>query len=69
MAGSWVTKQASEVRVGDRVRRKQSELTVHRIDVGFMDRPGYLAFIEDSPERWLKMPSAQDADVEVWITE
>jgi hypothetical protein len=54
------------VRIGDRLRtRLGAELTVTRIDDGFMDRDGMLAFVEDSDEQWLKMPARRDADVEL----
>jgi hypothetical protein len=58
--------KASEVRLGDRLRtRTGAELTVTRIDDHFMDRPGMIAFVEDSDEQWLKMPALLDADVEL----
>jgi hypothetical protein len=60
------TIKATEVRVGDRIRhRLGAELTVTRIDRGFLDRQGYLAFVEDSDEQWMKMPAAEDADVQL----
>jgi hypothetical protein len=60
------TVKASEVRRGDRVRaRSGTELTVTRIDEGFMGRPDMLAFVEDSDEQWFKMPALRDADVEL----
>jgi hypothetical protein len=60
------TVKASEVRPGDRVRaRSGTELTVTRIDEGFMGRPDMLAFVEDSDEQWFKMPALRDGDVEL----
>jgi hypothetical protein len=60
------TIKATEVRIGDRVRtRLGAELTVTRIDDGFLDRPGMLALVEDSETQWLKMPARLDADVEL----
>jgi hypothetical protein len=60
------TVKASEVRVGDRVRaRSGTELTVTRIDHGFMGMPNMLAFVEDSDEQWFKMPAPGDGDVEL----
>jgi len=57
---------AADVRIGDRLRtRLGAELTVTRIDPGFMDREGMLAFVEDSDEQWLKMPARLGADVEL----
>lgn len=62
---SWQTVPASEVRVGDRLRAREIEIEVSRIDVGFLGTPGFLAFVEDRPERWIKIPSPPDAEVEV----
>jgi hypothetical protein len=61
-----VTVKATEVRLGDRVRvRSGAELTVTRIDEGFMGRANMLAFVEDSEEQWLKMPALLDGEVEL----
>ena len=60
------TVTAGEVRVGDRIRgRTGAELTVTRIDEGFMGNPDVLAFVEDSAAQWLKMPAPRDGDVEL----
>ena len=61
-----VTVKATEIRLGDRVRvRSGAELTVTRIDEGFMGRANMLAFVEDSEEQWFKMPALRDSDVEL----
>jgi hypothetical protein len=39
------------------------ELTVTRIDEGFMGNPEMLAFVEDSNEQWFKMPALSHGDV------
>lgn len=58
------TVKASEVRLGDRVRaRSGTELTVTRIDKGFMGNPDMLAL--DSDEQWLKVPVLREGDVEL----
>jgi glutathione peroxidase len=63
---TWETASASEVRPGDRVRAHQDlELTVTRIERNFFGRDGMLAFIESSPDGWLKVPVMADADVQV----
>lgn len=60
------TIKASEVQLGDRVRaRSGTELTVTRIDEGFMGNPDMLAFVEDSDEQWFKMPALRDGDVDL----
>ena len=66
MTTASATVKASEVRLGDRVRaRSGTELTVTRIDEGFMGNPDMLAFVEDSEEQWFKMPALRDGDVEL----
>lgn len=60
------TVKATEVRLGDRLRaRSGTELTVTRIDEGFMGRADMLAFVEDSEQRWFKMPALRDGEVEL----
>jgi len=66
MTVAGATVKATEVRLGDRVRaRSGAELTVTRIDEGFMGRANMLAFVEDSEEQWFKMPALRDGDVEL----
>jgi hypothetical protein len=66
MTSASTTIKASEIQVGDRVRaRSGTELTVTRIDAGFMGNPDMLAFVEDSEEQWFKMPALRDGDVEL----
>ena len=58
--------KAADVRLGDRLRsRDGTELTVTRIDDGFLGRPEFLAFVEDSAEKWFKMPAPRDREVEL----
>lgn len=65
-ANRWVSRPATAVCVGDRVRTEPgTELTVTRIDTDFFGRPEMVALVEDSPERWLKLPLPDDAEVEV----
>jgi hypothetical protein len=57
---------ATDVLVGDRLRsRDGTELTVSRIDQGFLGRPEMFAFVEDSAEKWFKMPAPRDGEVEL----
>jgi glutathione peroxidase len=61
--------KAAEVEVGDRVLTPAGdELLVTRIDDSLMGNGDYLAFVEDSPARWLKLPMGPDADVQVVVT-
>jgi hypothetical protein len=66
MADGWQKMTAAEVQPGDRVRLASGEEVIAtKIEAAFMGREGRLAFIEDTPERWYKRPSAADAEVEV----
>jgi hypothetical protein len=56
---------ASEVTSGDRIRIGGDELQVSRIESPFLGRDGLVAFIEDTPQRWLKRPVPVDAEVDV----
>ena len=63
----WKTVPASAVRPGDRVRLRGTEIEVTRIDVGFLGTAGFLAFVEDTAQRWIKLPSAPEGEVEVRV--
>jgi hypothetical protein len=67
MTHQWSKKPASAVQPGDRVRTSGNELTVFRIESPFMGVAGMIAFIEDTPERWIKRPVQADSEVEVLI--
>jgi hypothetical protein len=55
-----------DVRVGDRLlARDGTELTVTRIDEGFLGRSEMLAFVEDSSRQWFKLPAPIDGEVEL----
>lgn len=65
MADRWERMQAGRVVAGDTVRVRDNEITVARVEQGFLGREGMIAFIEDNPSRWLKIPVAEDTEVEV----
>ena len=65
MTDQWRRTTGSAVQPGDRVRVSDDELTVTRIESPFMGMAGMIAFIEDSPERWIKRPVQADSEVEV----
>ncbi len=65
MAEGWNKTSASAVQPGNRVRLSGDELTVTRIESPFMGMAGMLAFIEDTPERWIKRPVQAESEVEV----
>jgi glutathione peroxidase len=60
------TVKAGEVKVGDRVLGPDgTALLVSRIDEDMLGQDGLLAFVEDSPARWAKLPTPRDAEVQV----
>jgi glutathione peroxidase len=60
------TAKAGEVKVGDRVLGPGGEgLAVTRIEEGMLGNADLLAFIEDTPVRWAKMPMTRDAEVKI----
>ena len=60
------TVPAAAVKVGDRVLGPDgTALLVSRIDEDMLGRAGLLAFVEDSPARWAKLPTTSDAEVQV----
>jgi hypothetical protein len=66
MSSDQKTVTADEVKPGDRIRHPSgTEMTVSRIEASFFGRPEMLAFIEDTPERWLKAPVPKSAEVTV----
>lgn len=65
-SASRTTVRVSEVRLGDRLLAPTGEeMTVTRIDTRFLGRTDFRAFVEDSEERWLKLPMPADGAVEV----
>lgn len=65
MTDEWQRVPASRVAAGDVVRIRDTEIAVARVEHGFLGRAGMIAFVEDTPSRWLKVPTAGDAEVEV----
>jgi hypothetical protein len=68
MSPTWKKITAADVKPGDRIRHSNgTEMTVSRIELNFFDMPEMIAFIEDTPERWLKAPALKGADTEVFV--
>lgn len=61
----WESVGVGEVRVGDEIKVRDHTLTVAHIEHTFLGRDEMMSFIEDSPERWLKVPVPKDSTVEV----
>jgi hypothetical protein len=61
----WRPATAGDVQVGDVIKARGVEIIVSRIENDFLGRPGMIAFIQDTPERWFKAPMPPDAPVEI----
>lgn len=62
----WKTVKANEVQLGQTLRNRDgTELLVTRIDHPFRGQEDWLAFIENTEQRFSKRPLRIDADVEV----
>jgi hypothetical protein len=68
MSPTWNKITAGDVKPGDRIRHSPgTEMTVSRIEISFFGIPEMIAFIEDTPERWLKAPALKGAEIEVLV--
>jgi hypothetical protein len=66
MTDSWKSVAAEDVIRGDRVRLATGhEVLVSAIEPRFMGMDSMVAFIEDTPARWFKMPVPKGTQVEV----
>jgi hypothetical protein len=65
MSDNWETVGTSDVAVGDRVRYRDHEFTIARIDERFLGREEMLCFIEDTAERWRAYPGPVQGEIEV----
>jgi glutathione peroxidase len=62
------TVPVAEVAVGDKVLMPDGvALSVTRIDDEMLGGSDYIAFVEDSPVRWLKLPVARDGEVQLLV--
>jgi Glutathione peroxidase len=67
----WTVRLASEVEPGDRVVIPDradgagTELTVGRIEENFLGHDGLRCLIEDTPRRWLALPTPATTEVKV----
>jgi hypothetical protein len=62
---NWRPATAGEVQVGDVIKARGVEIQVSRIETEFLGRPGMIAFIQDTAERWFKAPMTPDTPVEI----
>jgi hypothetical protein len=62
---SWETVGTRDVKVGDRVRYRDHEFTIARIDEKFLGMDAMICFIEDEPTRWFAYPAPVEGEIEV----
>jgi hypothetical protein len=66
MSDTWKTVKAQDVKAGHTVRAQSGDvLIVSRVETAFFGMPNMVAFIEDTPDRWFKLPMKSDSDVEI----
>ena len=65
MKVAWETVGTRDVKVGDRVRYREHEFTIARIDEKFLGMDAMVCFIEDEPTRWFAYPAPVEGEVEV----
>ncbi|MGZ4763859.1 MAG: hypothetical protein ACXV7I_15600 [Ilumatobacteraceae bacterium] len=65
MADTWRTIAVNDVRPGDRIRHRDQEFTVARVDSPFLGMDQMVCFIEDTPTRWAAWPAARTQEVEI----
>ena len=65
MSDTWETVGMADVKPGDRVRYRDFEFTIARIDPNFLGREEMVCLIEDEPERWAAYPGPISGEIEV----
>jgi hypothetical protein len=65
MSETWETAEICEVVPGDRVRYRDYEFTVARIDSPFLGMDAMVCLIEDEPTRWFAYPGPRNGPIEV----
>jgi hypothetical protein len=64
MADAWEQVTVDQLQVGDRVRFRESEFEIARIDSPFLGRTTMVCLIEDTPTRWHAYPAPLTAEIE-----
>jgi hypothetical protein len=65
MSYTWETVSMTEVAPGDRVRYRDYEFTVARVDEKFLGMDAMVCLIEDEPDRWFAYPGPKDGQIDV----
>jgi hypothetical protein len=67
MASTWKTITVPEVKAGDRIRFRNTEFVVGRVDSPFLGMDQMVCIIEDTPTRWHAYPGSKAESVEVEV--
>jgi hypothetical protein len=62
---TWETVGMSDVGPGDRVRYRDYEFTIARVDRAFLGMDAMVCLIEDEPTRWFAYPGPRDGQIDV----
>jgi len=65
MAPTWQTIPVPEVKPGDRIRFRDTEFEVGRVDAKFLGMDQMVCIIEDTPTRWHAYPAAVAESLDV----
>ena len=65
MSDTWETVGMNDVGPGDRVRYREYEFTIARVDSPFLGVETMVCLIEDEPTRWFAYPGPRDGQIEV----
>ena len=65
MSNSWVTIAAGDVKPGQRIRHRDEEFEVARVDSPFLGMDAMVCLIEDTAERWRAHPAGKDTEVQI----
>jgi hypothetical protein len=65
VSDNWETVGMADVKAGDRVRYRNFEFTIARVDEKFMGRDEMICLIEDEPDRWFAYPGPVAGEIEV----
>ena len=65
MSDTWETVAMAEVGPGDRVRYRDYEFTISRVDGAFLGMDAMVCLIEDEPTQWFRVPGPKDGQIEV----
>jgi hypothetical protein len=64
MAASWQPTPVTDLAPGDRIRYRDTEFEIGRIDDRFLGMDAMVCIIEDTPTRWHAYPAQKEANID-----